>query len=131
MNTKARKVSLFRNGRYQAVLLTKDLELPGDEAVIRNEGAKLIIEPVSTASLTGLLKTFAPLDEDFPTIDASRPEGVDFYMASYPLDTNTLSELIKSSQGPESQKSIDTDGALRFASPWYTASTLLPSGSST
>lgn len=29
------------------------------------------------------------------------------------------------------QNSILIDGALRFASPWKTASTLLPSGSST
>ncbi len=78
MNTTARKVSLFRNNRNQAVRIPKDLELPGDEAVIRKEGQRLILEPVSTASLTGLLKTLAPLDEDFPSIDDPRPENVDF-----------------------------------------------------
>ena len=77
MNGNARKVALFRNNRNQAVRIPKDLELPGEEAVIRKEGDRLILEPASTASLTGLLKTLAPLDEDFPAIDDPRPEGVD------------------------------------------------------
>ncbi|MDA4845506.1 antitoxin [Hoeflea poritis] len=77
MNGTARKVALFRNNRNQAVRIPKDLELPGEEAIIRKEGQKLILEPASTASLTGLLKTLDPLDEGLPAIDDPRPEGVD------------------------------------------------------
>lgn len=77
MNTAARKVSLFRNNRNQAVRIPKDFELPGDEAVLRKEGNKLILEPVSTASLLGLLKSLKPLDEAFPDIADPLPEAVD------------------------------------------------------
>ena len=41
-----RKVSLFRNGRNQAVRIPREFELPGEEAVMRKEGARLILEPV-------------------------------------------------------------------------------------
>ncbi len=77
MNTAARKVSLFRNNRNQAVRIPKDLELPGYEAVLRKDGDKLILEPVSTASLIGLLKSLKPLDETLPEIDDPLPEAVD------------------------------------------------------
>jgi len=77
MNTTARKVSLFRNNRNQAVRIPKDLELPGEEAVLRKEGDRLILEPVETASLVGLLKTFTPLNEDLAEIVDPLPEDVD------------------------------------------------------
>lgn len=41
----ARKVSLFRNGRSQAIRIPKEFELPGNEATIRQEGDVLVIEP--------------------------------------------------------------------------------------
>lgn len=41
-----RKVSLFRNGRNQAVRIPRDMELPGNEAVITREGDRLVIEKV-------------------------------------------------------------------------------------
>lgn len=77
MNTNARKVSLFRNNRNQAVRIPKDLELPGDEAVLRKEGDKLILEPVATASLVGLLKSLQPLEEDLADIVDRPPEEVE------------------------------------------------------
>ena len=40
-----RRVRLFRNGSNQAVRIPRDLELPGDEALIRREGDRLILEP--------------------------------------------------------------------------------------
>lgn len=78
MNTTARKVSLFRNNRNQAVRIPKDFELPGDEAVLRKDGNKLILEPVSTASLIGYLKSLKPLDIEFPKIADPLPEDVTF-----------------------------------------------------
>ena len=46
MTSPARKVSLFRNGRSQAIRIPKEFELPGTEATIVKDGNRLIIEPV-------------------------------------------------------------------------------------
>jgi len=64
-----RRVRLFKNGRSQALRIPKDFELPGDEAVIRKEGALLIVKPLKHPSLLALLATLEPLDEDFPDVD--------------------------------------------------------------
>jgi antitoxin VapB len=65
-----RHVSLFRNGRNQAVRIPREFELAGTEAIMRKEGERLIIEPIAAANrLLALLETLAPLDEDFPAID--------------------------------------------------------------
>ena len=72
-----RRVSLFRNGRNQAVRIPKDMEFPGDEAVMRKEGDRLILEPVHPASLLALLKTLTPIEEDFADIEDAAPEPVD------------------------------------------------------
>ena len=63
-----RHVKLFRNGRNQAVRISRELELPGDEAVMRKEGDRLIIEPARPRSLLAVLATLRPLDETFPPI---------------------------------------------------------------
>lgn len=63
-----RHVSLFRNGRSQAIRIPRDFELEGTEAIIRKEGDKLIIEPVKKKSLKELLPVLPTLDEDFPAI---------------------------------------------------------------
>jgi len=64
-----RHVKLFKNGRNQAVRIPREFELPGEDAIMRKEGEKLIIEPSPPRSLLALLATLAPLDEDFPLID--------------------------------------------------------------
>ena len=64
-----RKVSLFRNGRNQAIRIPKEYELEGSEAIIRREGNRLIIEPVSKPTLLELLASLEPLNESFPDID--------------------------------------------------------------
>ena len=68
-----RRVSLFRNGRNQAVRIPKGMELPGDEAVLRKEGDRLILEPVHPSSLLALLKTLSPIEEDFAHIEDPAP----------------------------------------------------------
>jgi antitoxin VapB len=79
MTSTARKVSLFRNGRSQAIRIPKEFELPGTEATIRQEGNVLVIEAVpEKKTLVELLKTLEPLDIDFPEIDDPPPEPVDF-----------------------------------------------------
>ncbi|MFY9675111.1 MAG: hypothetical protein WCB53_04115 [Terriglobales bacterium] len=63
-----RHVKVFINGRNKAVRIPREFEFPGDEAVMRKEGDRLVIEPIPTKSLLGLLAKLAPLPEDFPPI---------------------------------------------------------------
>jgi antitoxin VapB len=72
-----RRVRLFKNGRSQAVRIPREFELPGEEAVIRKEGERLIIEPAPSKSLLALLATLDPIDEDFPPIDKKPPKPID------------------------------------------------------
>jgi antitoxin VapB len=60
-----RHVKLFRNGRNQAVRIPREFELPGEDAIMRKEGEKLIIEVVPHKSLLAVLATLSPLNEDF------------------------------------------------------------------
>ncbi|WP_422648082.1 AbrB/MazE/SpoVT family DNA-binding domain-containing protein [Cupriavidus sp. H18C1] len=76
--TEGRHVRLFRNGRNQAVRIPREFELPGEEAIMRREGDKLIIEPIPPASFRALLAQWEPLDETWPDIDDRPPEPVDF-----------------------------------------------------
>src|ERR1051325_216534 len=73
-----RRVSLFRNGRNQAVRIPVEFELPGNEAIMHRDGARLVIEPVRKRGLIALLQTMKPLDEEFPAIDdaPTTPEQV-------------------------------------------------------
>lgn len=72
-----RHVRLFRNGRNQALRIPREFELPGEEAILRKEGNRLIIEPAPKKSLLALLATLEPLDEEFPKIEDPLPEPVD------------------------------------------------------
>jgi antitoxin VapB len=72
-----RRVKVFTNGRNRAVRIPREFEFPGDDAVMRKEGDRLIIEPVAPKSLLSVLATLEPLREDFPTIRDSRPDPVE------------------------------------------------------
>ena len=71
-----RHVKLFKNGRNQAVRIPREFELPGEDAIMRKEGNRLIIEPAPPKSLLALLATLAPLDEEFPPISDPVPDSV-------------------------------------------------------
>jgi antitoxin VapB len=71
-----RHVKLFRNGRNQAVRIPREFELPGEDAVMRKDGDRLIIEPAAPKSLLALLATLAPLDEEFSPIPDAAPDPV-------------------------------------------------------
>ena len=71
-----RHIRLFRNGRNQALRIQREFELDGDEAIIRKEGDRLIVEPVRKGQLLSLLATLPPLDETFPDVDEDLP-GLD------------------------------------------------------
>jgi antitoxin VapB len=64
-----RVVRLFRNGRNQALRIPREFELAGDEAIIRQDGDRLIVEPVRKGDLLVLLAGLKPLDEHFPDVD--------------------------------------------------------------
>ena len=72
-----RRVKPFKNGRNQAVRIPREFELPGEEAIMRKEGERLIIEPAPKKSLLALLATWEPIDEEFPPIEDKPPEPVD------------------------------------------------------
>jgi antitoxin VapB len=72
-----RYVKLFRNGRNQAVRIPREYELPGNDAVMRKEGQRLIIEPVPPASLLAVLNSLPTLEEDFPAVEDGPATPVD------------------------------------------------------
>ena len=82
-----------------------EFELPGEAAIMRKEGERLIIEPAPPRSLLALLATLAPLDEEFPPIRerAARCRQV---LMRYLLDTSgicsiqtVVSDLVRDPQG--------------------------------
>ena len=75
--TLQRHVKLFKNGRNQAVRIPREFELPGEDAIIRKEGERLIIEPTPPQSLLAMLATLTPLDEDFSPIPDLPPDPVE------------------------------------------------------
>jgi antitoxin VapB len=68
---------IFRNRRNQAVRIPREFESPGEDAVMRKEGEKLVIEPTPPRSLLALLATLKPLKEDLPPISDRAPDPVD------------------------------------------------------
>jgi antitoxin VapB len=64
-----RNVRLFRNGRNQAVRIPREFELPGDDAVMRKEGDRLVIEPAPVKSLLAVLAKLEPIAEEFPQVE--------------------------------------------------------------
>lgn len=72
-----RRVRVFKNGRNQAVRIPREFELPGNDAIMRKEGSRLIIEPAPPKSLLAVLATLAPLREDFPPIRDLPPDPVE------------------------------------------------------
>jgi len=71
--THERHVRLFRNGRNQALRIPREFELEGDEAILRKEGDRLIVEPLRKGRLLELLRSLAPMPESLPDIDEELP----------------------------------------------------------
>jgi antitoxin VapB len=66
---KERHVRLFRNGRNQAVRIPREFEFDGDEAILRKEGDRLVLEPIRTGKLLSVLRALGPMKVPFPDID--------------------------------------------------------------
>lgn len=69
-----RAVSLFRNGRNQAVRIPREFELVGTQAVMRKEGDSLVITPIKSSPLLALLAGWQPLAEGVPEVSDSPPQ---------------------------------------------------------
>jgi antitoxin VapB len=72
-----RRIKLFKNGRNQAIRIPREFELPGEDAIIRREGDKLIIEPAPPTSLLSVLADLETLDESFPPFEDPHPPPVE------------------------------------------------------
>ena len=64
---------LFRNGRNQAIRIPRAFALPGDHAIMRRCGDKLIIEAPRPRSLLAVLAELGPIAVSFPNIDDKAP----------------------------------------------------------
>lgn len=73
MSISERHVRLFRNGRNQALRIPREFELEGEEALIRKEGDRLILEPIRKGRLLALLASLDSLTETFPDVDDDLP----------------------------------------------------------
>jgi len=72
-----REVKLIKNGRNRAVRIPREFEFPGDRAIMRREGDRIIIEPAPPRSLLEVLAALTPLDEELPAIEDVPPEPVE------------------------------------------------------
>ena len=69
MTRSQQHVRLFRNGGNQAVRIPKEFEMDCDEAIIRKEGNRLVLEPIRKGELLSLLEELETLDDVFPDVD--------------------------------------------------------------
>jgi antitoxin VapB len=75
-----RNVKLFRDGHDQAVRIPREFELPGDDAVMRKEAGKIIIEAKQNkSSLIDLLDSWKDCDEEFPPVADPPTEAEDIF----------------------------------------------------
>ncbi len=72
-----RSVKLLRDEECQFVEIPSEFEFPSEDAIMRKEGGKLIIEPAPKLSLLEYLATLEPLDEEFPEIEDLPTRPVD------------------------------------------------------
>lgn len=72
-----RIVKLFKNGRSQAIRIPREFELPGEEAVIRRDGHRLVVEAAPRRSLLAVLASLEPIDDEFPDLSDPAPSPVD------------------------------------------------------
>ena len=66
-------VKLIRVGRSQVLRIPREFEFDGDEAILRSDGYRLLVEPVRKSGLLSVLARLEPLDEEFPDVKESLP----------------------------------------------------------
>ena len=76
MGDQMARVRLIRTAAGQRIALPPNFALGGDEAILRQDGDRHILEPVARASLLSILDGLAELDEAWPDIADPLPEPV-------------------------------------------------------
>lgn len=75
-------VKLERSGRDHSLRIPGEVALPGEEAVLRRDGDKVVVELVgkekSIEKLIAYFRSIPPITEEFPKIDDPPPEDVEF-----------------------------------------------------
>jgi antitoxin VapB len=65
-----RHVKIFLKDGHRAVEIPEEFDFPGDEATMRKEGGRIILEPKERKTdLLEWLATIEPWDEEFPDVD--------------------------------------------------------------
>ncbi len=70
------RVRLVRTPDGQRLDIPPGFMLGGDEAILRHDGDRLVVEPVPGPSLLAILDRLADLDEDWPEIADTPPDAV-------------------------------------------------------
>lgn len=70
------RVRLVRTANGQRLDIPPGFMLGGDEAILRTEGDRLVVEPVAAPSLLSVLGNLDDLDEDWPEIEDAVPDDV-------------------------------------------------------
>ncbi len=70
------RVRLVRTVNGQRLDIPPGFMLGGDEAVLRTEGDRLVVEPVAPATLLSVLSGLEDIDEDWPEIEDEVPDDV-------------------------------------------------------
>ena len=70
-------VKLFRKVLNQDVRIPREIEMSCEEAILRKDGERLILEPAPPQSLLAVLASLEPLDEEFPPIPELLTDSVD------------------------------------------------------
>jgi antitoxin VapB len=73
-----RHVRLFRNGGRQVVRIPIGLELSGDQAILRKDGDRLILEAAPPPQLLQVLAQLSPLNEELEASHDPAPRTFEF-----------------------------------------------------
>ena len=58
-----RRVDVINDGPSQAIRIPSEFALPGEHAIVRKDGARLIIEPTAPTSILSMLEAVDPNDD--------------------------------------------------------------------
>jgi antitoxin VapB len=73
-------VKLERSGGDQIVRIPHEIALPGEEAVLRRDGDRVVVEAAEGTppkNLIEYLRSIPPITEEFPKIDDPFPKDVE------------------------------------------------------
>lgn len=72
MNNSRQHAHLLNDGQSQIIKILQEFEMGCDEAIIRREGKRLILEPVKKKGLLSVSENLKPLDGGLPNVAITR-----------------------------------------------------------